>query len=148
MVSRTWQGIAAGPVGDVGAVRQARRALDPERPEDRLLGGAGRPAVVLGHDQLRQPERIGQEDELLAQVVALVADRGQELDARHPLRLGQLDLAGKAVEVAEKAGHDLAEAGVRAVVPAADGLIGDGVLVQVDHWRGLLGVGLSGLARE
>jgi hypothetical protein len=55
--------------------------------------------VVDGVDQHRDAERVRQQDELLAARVALVPGRREELDPRHPLRLGELGLAHEGVQV-------------------------------------------------
>jgi hypothetical protein len=79
------------------------------------LGGAAVGAVLHEVDQHRQPERVRQQDELLALVVALVPGGGQEPDAGQPLLLGQPHLSREGVEAADQRPHDLAEARVRAV---------------------------------
>ena len=51
-----------------------RRAVHVERPEHRRLGRAVGRGLVDHLDQHRHAERVRQQDELLAHVVALVAD--------------------------------------------------------------------------
>ncbi len=58
------------------------------------------------------------EDELLALVVALVADRGQELDRLEPFGAGRLHFADEAVQVLDRRLHHLAQARVGNVLPA------------------------------
>ena len=102
-------GVPGRAVGEVVAVLEGGRALDEEGAEDRRLRGAGRAAVVHADDEHRQPERVGGEDELLALVVGDVAGAREEVDGGEPLLLGELDLAGEGVEMADERLHDLAQ---------------------------------------
>ncbi len=70
-----------------------------EGAEDRRIGGSLGGLLVDHLDQHRQTERVGQQDELLALVVALVADRGEEIDPGEPLLTGQTDFLGEGEEV-------------------------------------------------
>ena len=90
-----------------------RRAGDEERSEHRVLGAALGAAVGDELDQRRHAEGVRQEDELLPGLVALLAHRGQELDAGEPLVPLQSDLLDEGVEVADGGLADLAESRVR-----------------------------------
>jgi hypothetical protein len=80
--------------------------------------------VVHAHDEHRQPEGVGGEDELLALVVGDVARAREEVDGGEPLVLGELDLAGEGMQVAYERLHELAQAGIGSAVEA--GLDGPG----------------------
>ena len=95
------------------AARPRRRARHVERPEHGVLGGALGAAVGDELDQRRHPEGVGQEDELLARVVALLAGGGEELDACEPLVALQPDLLDERVQMADGGLADLAQPGVR-----------------------------------
>ncbi len=111
-----------------------------ERPQDRGRGGAGRLAGVHHHHQHRQAQHVGEQDELLALVVRDLAGGGQELDRRHPLLAGQLDLLGEGVQVLDGGGHQLGHARRMAGRPPLDGDVGDAVLGHEGHGppRGLV----------
>jgi nucleotide-binding universal stress UspA family protein len=110
-----------------------RRAFDVERAEDRGLGAALRLVVVHRHGEHRQAQHVGQQDEFLPLVVALLAGAGEEVDALEPLGLGQLHLAREGVQVLHQAGHDLLQPRIgRVGEPGHDGL-GDVVLGEVAH---------------
>ncbi|MCY1366597.1 hypothetical protein D9M69_535010 [compost metagenome] len=104
-----------------------------ERAEHRGLGAAGRLVIVHRHGQHRQTQRVGQQDELLALVIALLAGGREEFNALHPLGLGQLHLARKGVQVLHQAGHDLLQARIGRVREARDHRLRDVVLVEVAH---------------
>ena len=59
--------------------------------------------MVERDDHHRQAEHVGEQDELLALVVALLADRGEELDALEPFLLGELHVAREGVQVLDGA---------------------------------------------
>ena len=117
----------------VGAIAELLRAVREERPEHRRLGGAGHGLVVERNDHHRKTEHVGEQDELLALVVALLADRGQELDAFEPFLLGQLHLARERVQVLHRGGHDLPQAGVLGLLQPRDDGVGQGVFVELAH---------------
>jgi hypothetical protein len=103
-------------------------------------GGFGRARgrlVVERHHHHRQPQHVGEQDELLALVVAHFAGGGQELDALEPLFLGQVDLARERVQVLHQALHQLLEAGILDVLQARDHRFGQCVLVELAHRAGL-----------
>ena len=64
-------------------------------------------------DERRHAERVGQEDELLPGLVALLAGGGEELDAGEPLVALQTDLLDEGVEVTYGGLADLAQSRVR-----------------------------------
>ena len=92
---------------DVAADRDLRRTLVEERAEDRRLGRVPGGGVVDGDGLHRGTEDVGEQDELLPPLVGHLADRGEELDAAHPLRLAGPDLPQEAVEVSHQGQHDL-----------------------------------------
>src|SRR6185437_9153080 len=91
--------------------------------------------MVLRHHQHRDAERVGQEDELLPLVVALVAGGGQELDAAQPFGLAQLRLANEGVQVPYQRAQDLLQARVVAAFEAGEDRVRDVVFVDVSHGR-------------
>ena len=99
---------------------RVRRARDVERSEHGVLGAALGAAVGDELDERRDAERVRQEDELLARVVALLAGRGEELDAGEPLVALQADLLDEGVEVADGGLGDLAQPRVRRVLVARE----------------------------
>ncbi len=58
-------------------------------------------------------ERIGEQNKLLALVIALVPGVGEKPDALKPLFLCELNLLHKGVQVFHQAGHDLFDPGRR-----------------------------------
>jgi hypothetical protein len=66
--------------------------------------------VVEPDDEHREPEHVREQDELLPLVVGDVAGARQEVDPREPLLLGQADLGGERVQVADEAVRDRLEA--------------------------------------
>jgi hypothetical protein len=112
-----------------------------ERPEHRGLGRARLGLVVERYDHHRKAEHVGEQDELLALVVALLADGGHELDALEPFLLGELHLARECVQVLHRGGHDFLEALVLRLAEPLDDLGGERVLVELAHasllaWKG------------
>ena len=119
---------------DAGAERQLRRALAIERPEQAALRAEfARLLVVHRVDQRADAQHVGQQDELLAERRAGLADRGEELDAGQPLRRRQVHLAGEGVQVAHRGVHDLLQARIRRVRHLRERGFGDGVFVKVLH---------------
>ena len=93
------------------------RATGMERTEHGVVGEARRAGVVGHHlDERRHAGGVGQQDELLANVVADLAALREEHDARKPLLAGQVDLAGEGVQMADRRTGHLLEARVRRVV--------------------------------
>lgn len=92
----------------------AVRILGVEGPEDGALGGPGKLGVVDGVDEQRQPQHVGQQDELLPHVGADGCDGQEELDGGFPLGDAEARLARKVVQVDDEALQEEAEAGVRA----------------------------------
>ena len=98
-----------------------------ERPEDRRIGGPLGGLLVDHLDQHRQTERVGQQDELLALVVALVADGGEEFDPGEPLLAGQPDLLGEREQVLDRGTGDLT------------GAVVGGMAVRLEHLGEMIG---------
>ena len=71
---------------------------DIERPEHRGLGGAVALAMVDRIDQHRDPEHVGQQDELLPARRAFLAGPGQEIDRLLPFLEGEIGLADVVVQ--------------------------------------------------
>ncbi len=68
-------------------------------------GGRRRPAlqpVIEGIDQHAHAHDVGEQNELLAFVVAFLADPGEEIDRRRPLGLGRLDVAHERMHVLDE----------------------------------------------
>ena len=110
----------------------ADRGLDHvERAEHGRLGGHAELPVGDRLGQHRQPEDVRQQDELLALVVALVTDAGQEVDRLLPLGDRQLDVAGERVQVPDERGQDLAQPGVRVRREGLDDCVSRGFLGEI-----------------
>ena len=126
-------GLPRDPVRDVGAERQLRRALLVEGPEHGRLDRPGRCPMVDRIDQDRDPERVREQDELLALVGARLADLGQEPDRGQPLGLAQLDVAHEAVQMPDQRAHDPLEARVVTVGQPLDHRIRQGLFAELPH---------------
>ena len=101
-----------------------RRPVEMKGAKHGLLRHALRSFVILCDHELRQAERIGQQDKFLALVVALLANARDELDSLKPFVLSELHLTRKRVEgrLREKArdsGSIRAAAGKRAAPRSA-----------------------------
>ena len=119
---------------DAGAERQFRRALAIERPEQAALRAEfARLLVVHRVDQRADAQHVGEQDELLAERRAGLADRGEELDAGQPLGRRQPHVAGEGVQMAHRRVHDLLQARVRRVRHLRECGFGDGGFVKVLH---------------
>jgi hypothetical protein len=81
--------------------------------------------VVEEVDEHRQAQRVRQQDELLAPVGGDVSDVGQEVNSRKPLGLGERLFDGELVEMTDQRGHQVAQAGIGAVVEPGDHLSGE-----------------------
>ena len=92
----------------------ARITLDPECGRDEA-------SHEHRHDEQEPPDEhaeaddVREQNELLALVVALLANGGEEVDACAPLLDGDVGLAGKVVQVANQRRHDLEETRIRGV---------------------------------
>ncbi len=84
-------------------------------------------------DQHRNPGNVGEQDELLALLIAHVTSSGQEFNPQRPFFLGELNLAHKGVDVRDEAGHDLLQPGVRCVYHAVQHILGNLLLAIVAH---------------
>ncbi len=138
--------LAAHARRDVGAQRQLGRAVPIVGALHGGLGGLGRgqrlavPAGARGGAQLvehhhhhRGAQRVRQQDELLAPVVAGLADGGEELDAGHPFVGLQVDLADEGMQVLDQRLHDAREARVGRAVQALQRGPGQFVGVRWGH---------------
>lgn len=106
-------GLAAAVAADGGAGGQLWCAGAIEGGQQGGLGSAIVGAVIDGVHQDADPERVGQQDELLAAVVAHLADACEELDGLQPLRLSGLHLADEGVQVADQTRDDRFQSRVR-----------------------------------
>ena len=95
-------------------------------------------------DQRADAQHVGQQDELLAERRAGLADRGEELDAGQPFRRRQAHVSGEGVQVPHRRVHDLLQARIRRVRHLRQCGFGDGVFVKVLHgtllWLGRLSI--------
>jgi len=82
-------------------------------------------AVAERHHQHRDAERVGEQDELLALVIAGLPDARQELDRGHPLIGLQIHLARQRVGVADNCRDDLLEPRVGIVGQAVEDRLRD-----------------------
>ena len=98
--------------------------MHEKRPEHRGLGRRPGTAVIDRIDQHRHAEHIGEQDELLALVVALLPGGGEELDRFEPFLLGQFDFAHEVVQMPDQALHDPAKARVGVIGKARDHRVG------------------------
>ena len=106
-------GLALAVEGDV-VPEPARRGLHHvERAEHRRLGRSSPGAVVDRLHEHRDPEDVGQQDELLPHVVAHLAGAGEERDRGAPLLLGQLHVLDECMQVVDQRGQHLPEPRVR-----------------------------------
>ena len=102
-----------------------------ERPEHGRLGRHAELPVADRLGQHRQAEHVGQEDELLAVVVALLPGPGEEVDRLLPLGDRQLDLAGERVQVLHERGQDLPQPRVGLRAEALDDGLGRRLLGEI-----------------
>ena len=79
--------------------RQPRRIGHMKRTEHGLLGRFLCSTVALGDHELRESERIRQQDELLALPMARLTGAGEEFYSFEPFLLGELDLARERMQV-------------------------------------------------
>ena len=84
-------------------------------------------------DQDRDPERVREQDELLALVGARLAHLGKKADGGHPLRFGQLDVAHEIVQMPDQRGHDGRKARIVALGEPLDHRIGQIVFAELSH---------------
>ena len=83
-----------------------------KRAEHGRFGGTVRLPVIEQINHHRNPQRVGEQDELLPLVAAHLTGFGQDFDRLEPLRLGQLHLLDEGVQMADQAQYDLAQARV------------------------------------
>jgi hypothetical protein len=116
---------------DVVAERAGRRLHHVERAEHGRLGRDAELPVRDRLDQHRQPEDVGQQDELLPLVVGLLPHPGQEVDRLLPLRDRQLNVAGERVQVPHQRDQDLAEPRLRVGPQRLDDGVSRGFLSEI-----------------
>ena len=117
----------------VAAVGEFRRIGDVERAFDRGRRRAAVEPVIEGIDQHADAHDVGEQDELLPLVVALLADAGEEIDRRRPFGLGRLDVAHEGVEVLDEGLHDLLEPRVGYRLPALEHDVGQVLFGHIGH---------------
>lgn len=122
---------------DGAAVGQVERLVRVEGPEHRALGALARFRVVDRVDEQREAEDVGQEDEFLADIVAHLSRRGEELQASHPFFRAETRLACKVVQMRYQSLEDEFEARVGVVGVDHDRICSDVVGVHVFHWGNL-----------
>ena len=98
-----------------------------------LLRHALRSCVILCDHELRQAERIGQQDKFLTLVVALLTNARDELDTLKPLVLSEMHLARKGVHMLDKAGHNFLQTWVRRACKPSYDLIRNVMLIEILH---------------
>jgi hypothetical protein len=108
---------------------------------------AGR-AVVDRLDQHRHAEDVGEQNELLPYVVALVPGRGEEGDRGVPFLLGQLDVLDEGVQVMDERPEHLPQAGVRRAGHARGHDVSRAFLAEQLPVRLLLRHGETSLCRQ
>ena len=84
-------------------------------------------------DQDRHPERVREQDELLALVGARLAHLGQKADRGQPFRFAQLDVAHEIVQMPDQRGHDGRKARIVALGEPLDHRIGQIVFAELPH---------------
>jgi hypothetical protein len=79
-------------------------------------------ALAIGHhiDDRTEPERIREQDKLLALFIRDVAHGGQELDARQPFLGSQLNFASEIMKMIGEGAHNLLEPWVLAFRHSGD----------------------------
>ena len=102
-------------------------------PFDRGRRRPARQPVVQGVDQHADAHDVGEQDEFLPLVVALLADPGEEIDRGRPFGLGGLDFANEGVGVLDEGLHHLAQPRVRHRLPALADDIGQILLGHIGH---------------
>src|SRR6266436_7144533 len=125
--------VALHAAGDVLTYLLLRRGLNEEWPEHRGLGGAFRHRMVDRIDQHGDAERVGQQDEFLALVVAHVAGASEEVDAVFPFLLGRAHLAHEGMEVPHQRVADLFDARIGRALDPLEHRIRYRVLVEVSQ---------------
>ena len=109
---------------------------DIERAEHGGLGGAVALAVVHRVDQHRDPEHVGQKDELLPGRRAFLADAGQEFDRIVPFVEAEIGLADEIVQRLYELFHQELDTRVRRLLEAADHGGGEFGVVELGHGCG------------
>ncbi len=97
-----------------------RRAFAMKRAKHGRFGSARRFAITnkVGHHG--DAHGVGEEDKLLAAVVAHVAGLGEEIDSLPPFCLGELHVLQERVDVFDETLHDLFQARILGAVKAAE----------------------------
>ncbi|GHE41959.1 hypothetical protein GCM10017771_61450 [Streptomyces capitiformicae] len=103
-----------------------------EGAEDGALGSLLGPVQSL--DEHGDAQDVGEQDELLAGLVARVADGGEETDRGLPLLDRGFDVPYEGVEVAGQALHDLPQPLVLGLPEALHHRVGGGLDGEVHWW--------------
>src|SRR5215469_18533926 len=95
--------------------------LSKKWSEQAGISGIG-PAFAIGHqiDDRAEPERVRQQDKLLALFISDVAHGGQKLDAGLPFLGSQLNFASEIVKMVGEGAYNLLEARVPAFRHSGD----------------------------
>src|SRR5262245_40896934 len=128
---KTW--LAGYPFGNAGPMGEMRRPVDMERAKHGLFGHTLGPVVILRYYELRQAERIGQQDKFLTLIVALLTNAGNELDTLEPFILGKVHLACKLVQVLDEASRNFLQTRARHLLQPPHDFVRNIVLVQILH---------------
>ena len=119
------------------------RPVEMKGAKHGLLRHALRSFVILCDHELRQAERIGQQDKFLALVVALLANARDELDTLKPFVLSELHLTRKRVHMLDEVGHNFLQTLVRRAFKPSYDLIRNIMFIQILHidllWETLCG---------
>src|SRR3954470_3359332 len=91
---------------NIGAVWHRLVLAYIKRAQNRGLGRAVAFAMIDGIDQHRNPEHIGQQDELLPARAALLANAGQEIDGVTLLVKGEIGFADELVQRSNQFLHE------------------------------------------
>ncbi len=125
--------LAAAILADGCSHWQFLRAFPVERAKNCALGCPIRHAMIDSVDQHRYAGNIGEQNKLLALLIAHLAGSGQELNRQCPFFLGKFDLTNKSVEMSDEAGHHLLQSEIRRLRHAVQYILGNLLLAIVVH---------------
>ena len=118
---------------EIGPRFAGRRALDIEGAQHRAFRPSRGAPVGDRVDEHRHTERVGEEDEFLPVLVALLPGRGEEPDRLEPLCRRELDFPHDRMDVADDALEDLLRTRVLAALDACEHRVGQVCLGEVAH---------------
>jgi hypothetical protein len=119
---------------DAATVLDPRRIQPPEWTQQRLRGfGIALIAIVQETYQRGDSERAGHQDDFVVGVGGAFADLDQDGGGFAELRLGQPDVADKAVEMLDQRHHDLAQPRIGRLFHHGIGRDRDILLTPDDH---------------